>query len=394
MIAAESAANPHIATPLVIPTSAGGLALETNLLLAPVANHCDLAWRITCRLASRGPDGHSQGLGLACTDLLSPQGLLRGTARSLDLAATNDEDSPVCMQLYGGDPDILAEGALWAIKHGADVIDINMGCPVDKVTKRDGGSKLLCDPDRTVQMAARLVRAVEDATRGRVPVTAKLRLGWDSSCIVAPDLARALEGVGIAMITIHGRTTEQYFRGEVDHAGIRDVVQAVDAIPVIGNGDVKSPNDCMQMMQRTGCAGVMIGRGSFATPWIFRQCWAKQLLAPSPRVRGEGAEQSEAGEGLLPTWLSRALAEPELTEKLFYIRHYFEGMLKYRTEAYARTHIARRISWLGKALPPCKPFKEAVRTAKTPDDVRAAIDAFEAGGLRSGMAQQPSLPTD
>lgn len=395
MIATETAATPHIGQPLVIPTSAGGLALETNLLLAPVANHCDLAWRITCRTASRGPDGASQGLGLACTDLLSPQGLLRGTARSLELAATNQDDSPICMQLYGGDPDILAEGALWAVNHGADVVDINMGCPVDKVTKKDGGSKLLCDPDRTVQMAAHIVRTVDAATRGRVPVTAKLRLGWDRSCIVAPDLARALERVGIAMITIHGRTTDQYFRGEVDHAGIRDVVQAVDAIPVIGNGDVTSPQKCLDMVQATGCSGVMIGRGSFAAPWIFRQCWATQLLerwsgcparhlAPSPCARGDGAEQSEVGDGLLPDWLRPALAEPELAEKLALIRLYFEGMVRHRNEHYALVHIGRRISWLGKALPPCKPFKEAVRTAKTADDIRAAIDAFEGGGLRSG----------
>ncbi len=357
-------------------------------MLAPVAKHCDLAWRITCRVASRGPDGKSKGLGLACTDLLSPHGLLRGTACSLDLAATNEQDSPVCMQLYGGDADMLAEGALWAVNHGADVIDINMGCPVDKVTKKDGGSKLLCDPPRTLAIAQRIAQAVEKATRGRVPVTAKLRLGWDSASIVAPDLARALERVGIAMITIHGRTTEQYFKGDVDHAGIADVVQAVDAIPVIGNGDVTSPEGCIEMMQRTGCAGVMIGRGSFSSPWIFRQCWAKQLLewggrparlpAPSPSGRGWLAE-GETGEG--PSLL-RALTDPDLTEKLALIRLYFEGMIEYRTERYARTNIARRISWLGKALGPCKPFKEAIRTAKTADDVRTAIDAFEGGGLR------------
>ncbi|MCA9310406.1 MAG: tRNA-dihydrouridine synthase, partial [Phycisphaerales bacterium] len=252
----------NLAKPQVRPLRIGSVQLESNLLLAPVANYCDLAFRITCRELG--------GLGLACTDLLSPQGLLRGTARSLDLAATNAADKPIGMQLYGGNPDILAEGARWAVDHGATIIDINMGCPVDKVTKKDGGSKLLCDPCNTVRMAARIVKAVE------VPVTAKLRLGWSSDAIVAPELARDLEGVGIAAITIHGRTTEQRFRGSVRLDGIAQVVGAVENIPVIGNGDVRSPGDCVAMIERTGCAGVMIGRGAFARPWIFRDCWALQ----------------------------------------------------------------------------------------------------------------------
>lgn len=327
----------------------GPLLLETNLLLAPVANYCDLAWRIVCR--------EEGGVGLACTDLLSPQGLLRGTARSLDLASTNERDSPVCMQLYGGDPDILSEGAKWAVDHGADAIDINMGCPVDKVTKKDGGSKLLCDPARTVRMGERLVREVDRHTRGRVGVSAKLRLGWDGSCIVAPDLARALERVGIVGITIHGRTTEQKFKGGVDLDGIRDVVQAVDGIPVLGNGDVTEPEHCLAMMRHTGCAGVMIGRGSFSAPWLFRRCWSVQTTGDP------GPEPDEAG-------------------KVAVIRKYLRLMLEHRGEHYAMTHIRRRISWMGKRLGACKPLKEAVRLAADPAAVEAALDEFLAGGLR------------
>jgi tRNA-dihydrouridine synthase B len=341
--------NPHIGQPLTIPSAAGGLALSSNLLLAPVANYCDLAFRLVCR--------EQGGLGLACTDLLSPQGLLRGTARSLDIAATNEADSPVCMQLYGGDPEILAEGAIWAVEHGADVIDINMGCPVDKVTKKDGGSKLLCDPDRTVKIAERIAIAVEKQTKGRVPVTAKVRLGWDASCIVAPELARRLEKVGIRQITVHGRTTEQRFKGEVNHAGIREVVEAVDSIPVIGNGDVTTQEGVIQMMEKTGCAGVMIGRGSFSSPWIFRQGWAIQTTGnPGP--------------------------EPDEAAKIAIIRRYFELMREYRDDSYALTHLSRRISWFGKKLGPCKPLKEAIRLAKEPDTVHRALDEFLAGGLR------------
>ena len=339
----------HPASAIGKPPTIGALELETNLLLAPVANYCDLAWRITCR--------EQGGVGLACTDLLSPQGLLRGTARSLDIAQTDDADAPVCMQLYGGDGDILADGAVWAVEHGADVVDINMGCPVDKVTKKDGGSKLLCDVPRTLGLVDRVALAVEKASRGRVPLTAKLRLGWNRDCVVAPELARALEQRGLAAITVHGRTTDEKFKGEVDLAGIRSVVEAVEHIPVIGNGDVREPEDAARMLRETGCTGVMIGRGSFSAPWLFRRAWSLQTTG-------------DAG------------PEPTLEEKLACIRRYFDLMLEHRDEHYALTHIRRRVSWFGKRLGPCKPFKEAVRLAKTVDNVRRAIDAFEAGGLR------------
>ncbi|MEM1167056.1 MAG: tRNA-dihydrouridine synthase [Planctomycetota bacterium] len=336
---------------LGVPLSIGPVALTSNLLLAPVAKYCDLAWRVTCREVS------GAAVGLACTDLLSPHGLLRGNAQSLDLAATNEADSPIGMQLYGGEADILAEGAVWAVRHGADVIDINMGCPVDKVTKKDGGSKLLCDPARTVDIATRIVEAVDHASAGRVPVTAKVRLGWSCDAIVAPALARRLEGIGIAMITVHGRTTEQKFKGEVDLAGIREVVGAVERIPVIGNGDVTQPEDVVTMMRTTGCAGVMIGRGSFSRPWLFERGWAAE--------RGDEVR-----------------SEPTLEDKVEIIRRYFELMCRYRDERYAMGHIRRRITWFGKAMGPCKPLKEAVRNAGGAGEVHRLLDRFAAGELR------------
>lgn len=347
--------NPNIAQPL----QWGPLSLSTNLLLAPVANYCDLAWRIVCR--------EEGSVGLACTDLLSPQGLLRGTAHSLDLAATNERDTPLCMQLYGCDPDILSDAAKWAVQHGAHAIDINMGCPVDKVTKKDGGSMLLCQPDRTVSMAARLVREVERHTRGRVGVSAKLRLGWDDACLIAPELAARLEAVGIVGITVHGRTTEQKFKGTVNLDGIRAVVQAVNRIPVLGNGDITEPEHCLTMLNHTGCAGVMIGRGSFSAPWIFRRCWAMQTTG-------------DAG------------PEPDETAKVQLIRKYLRLMIQYRGERYAMTHIQRRISWMGKKLGPCKPLREAVRVAASPAEVEHALDDFLAGNLRSFPAEAASEP--
>jgi tRNA-dihydrouridine synthase B len=331
----------------------GPVQLASNLLLAPIAGYCDQAFRLICR--SQG------GLGLACTDLLSPQGLLRGTATSLDLARTSEDDKPVGMQLYGADPQIMAEGARWAADHGATVIDINMGCPVDKVTKKDGGSKLLCDADR----AMNVVRAVVGAVGGDgIPVTAKMRLGWFNPPhpLVAEWLAPRLVDAGIAAVTVHGRTTEQKFTGQADLDGIARVVEAVRraagrAVPVIGNGDVKEPEDVLRMLRHTGCDGVMIGRGALSTPWIFRDAWALQTTGAKPPEPDEGA-------------------------KIELVRRYFTLMLQSRGERFALFQIRRRISWFAKRLGPCRPLREAIRVAQCPAAVDEALDAFLAGGLR------------
>lgn len=334
----------------------GPVTLQTNLLLAPIAGYCDLAFRMVCRQFG--------GVGLACTDLLSPQGLLRGTATSLDLARTNEFDKPVGMQLYGADPDIMAEGARWARDHGATVIDINMGCPVDKVTKKDGGSKLLCDPGRAVSIVERVVAAV---AADNIPVTSKLRLGWFNDQPVAEWLAPRLVDAGAAAITIHGRTTEQKFAGEVSHDGIARVVAAVGGkVPVIGNGDVREPEDVQTMLRRTGCSGVMIGRGALSTPWIFRDAWS--LLTT----------------GVVPP-------APDTAEKIAVIRRYFDLMREFRGERYAMIQIRRRIAWFAKRLGPCKPLREAIRLAQSPTEVHESLLQFAHGGLRR-FANEPLTP--
>jgi nifR3 family TIM-barrel protein len=259
----------------------------------------------------------------------------------------------------------MADGARWAVDHGATVVDINMGCPVDKVTKKDGGSKLLCDLDRAVRVAGAVVEAVGD----RVPVTTKMRLGW--SCTdVAPRLAVQLAGIGIVAVTVHGRTTEMKFSGECDRAGIAGVVEAVSGrIPVIGNGDVKEPGDAASMIRETGCQGVMIGRGALSTPWLFRDCWS--LLTT----------------GVVPP-------PPSDAEKIAIVRRFFDLMMEYRDERYAMFQIRRRISWFGKRLNGgcCKPLKEAIRGAAGPGDVHRALDEFAAGGLRSRAGEMEAEP--
>ena len=356
----------------------GDVRLPTNLLLAPIAGYCDLAFRTICR--------EWGGVGLACTDLLSPQGLLRGTATSLDLAKTNDFDKPVGMQLYGSDPEIMAEGARWAVEHGATVVDINMGCPVKKVTKKDGGSKLLTDLSRAVAIAERVVRELERvplsdeewakrqgggeiiAGRRVVPLTCKMRLCWYDADYKAgkacsPHLARALADVGVAAVTVHGRTTEMKFSGECQREGIARVVEAVDGrIPVIGNGDVREPHDAVSMMRETGCQGVMIGRGALSTPWLFRDAWT--LIS----------------EGYVP-------APPTEEEIIGTMRRFFDLMRQYRDDRYAMFQINRRVAWFAKRLGPCRPFREAVRTARTPEEVYAALDGYLSGELRGGREE-------
>lgn len=320
------------------PLTIGQLELASNLLLAPIAGYCDLSFRLVARSCG--------GVGLACTDLLCPEGVLRENRKSMELAMTCEADSPLCMQLYGGNVDLLCEAARWAEDRGAHVIDINMGCPVDKITKRDGGSKLLCDPDRTLGMVDRI-----KSTLRHTPLTAKLRLGWDDSCIIAPYLASRLEEAGISMITIHGRTTAMRFSGEARLEGIAQVVASVKNIPVIGNGDVRTPADAKRMIEHTRCAGVMIGRGALSMPWIFRDTWSYLTT------------------GVIPP-------EPTIQEKCQLMRDHFYNMCRYRSERIAALEFRKRVSWYAKQMNPCRLLRDEMRLISTAADFEAVIERF------------------
>jgi nifR3 family TIM-barrel protein len=237
-------------------------------------------------------------------------------------------------------------------------VDINMGCPVDKVCKKDGGSKLMCDVPNAIAIA----QAVRAALPDSVPLTAKMRLGWseeDCQSGVAGTLALGLVDVGVAAITVHGRTTAMKFSGDCRREDIARVVRTVKdrypTIPVIGNGDVKTASDCIDMLSDTGCDGVMIGRGALSTPWLFRDAWALQTTGEIP-------------------------PEPSEQDKLDIVRTFFDRMLAFRDEHYAMTHIRRRISWFAKRINGghCKALREAIRTAEGPADVYAALDGWAA----------------
>ncbi|MDH4101402.1 MAG: tRNA dihydrouridine synthase DusB, partial [Nitrospirota bacterium] len=252
----------------------GDVSLPNNLVLAPMAGITNLPFRIICR---------GLGAGLVVTELVSVEGLIRKGHGTLELLDTRPEERPVAVQIFGSNPVSMAESARILSDMGCwDFIDINMGCPVRKVLKSGSGSALLKD----LNLAERVAEAVVKASV--VPVTAKIRSGWSPGRIVAPELAKRLEGVGVAAIAVHARTREQGFSGNADWSVIGRVKEAV-GIPVIGNGDVKSAADARRMIDTTGCDGVMIGRAARGNPWIFRE--TEQLLATG--TPGPGPEPKE-----------------------------------------------------------------------------------------------------
>ena len=235
----------------------GLLTLSSNLFLSPLAGYTNLPFRLVLREIG--------GVGLCTTDLVNARSLLEQRPKAFKLIESNPDDRPLAVQLFGSVPEEMRAAAQIVEARGAASVDINMGCPVKKVVKVGGGSAMMTELDKT----AALVKGMVDAVK--IPVTAKMRLGWDDDNLTAPELARALEAVGVAAIFVHGRTREQGFGGKVKLAGIRAVVQAVKTIPVIGNGDVTTPEAAKHMLDETGCAGVSVGRGAFYDPWIFQR---------------------------------------------------------------------------------------------------------------------------
>src|SRR5215831_9956085 len=233
----------------------GQLTLSSNLFLSPLAGYTNLPFRLTVREVG--------GLGLATTDLVNARSLLEKNPKALKLIESSPADRPLAVQLFGSVPEEMRDAALLLESLGVAAIDINMGCPVRKVCRVGGGSAMMTELAKTAGLVRGMVLAL------KIPVTAKMRLGWDDQNITAPDLARALEDAGVAAIFVHGRTRQQGFGGTVNLTGIRSVAEAVKTIPVVGNGDVTTPEAAKMMLDETGCAGVSIGRGAFYNPWIF-----------------------------------------------------------------------------------------------------------------------------
>lgn len=242
------------------------ILIENPFILAPLAGYTDLAFRLLCR---------EYGAGLCYSEMISCHGLVYHQKNTLDMIKTTNEERPVVIQLFGGEPGVMGEAAAILSEYPIDLIDINMGCPVKKVTKKGAGAALM----RDTQTARQIIKAV--CANSQVPVTIKIRSGWNHDNIIAEDFAKMAEDNGISAIAIHARTWSDGFGGKSDWQVIAKVKKAV-SIPVIGNGDIKTYQDGLNMIAETGCDGVMIGRAALGCPWVFQK---EALLKPSLSYR-------------------------------------------------------------------------------------------------------------
>jgi tRNA-dihydrouridine synthase B len=323
------------------PLHYGRLPLASRFLLSPLAGYTNLPFRRIVRELG--------GLGLATTDLVNARGLLAGHEKSLQLIETCPEDSPFAVQIFGRDPGALREAARLLAARGVDSIDINMGCPVDRITRTGAGASLMCSADETIRLVQQVVEAVP------TPVTVKMRLGWDDAQLTAPKFAREFEQVGVAAVAIHGRTRAQGFRGAVNRAGIRAVVEAVQRIPVIGNGDVRNVADAARMFAETGCHGVSVGRGALANPWIFRQ---------------------------LAQWEQTGRYEPAGTfdDRLELLRRQFGYLEELRGTERAIAMFRRTGHWYLKSMRVRAALRHRFQQAATQRELEAALSAIAAAG--------------
>jgi len=341
----------------------GSLTLSSNLFLSPLAGYTNLPFRLVVREIG--------GVGLCTTDLVNARSLLEKNKNAFKLIETRPADSPLAVQLFGSVPEEMRDAAAKIESLGFASVDINMGCPVRKVCNVGGGSAMMTE----LALTAALVRGMVNAVK--IPVTAKMRLGWDEDNLTAPDLARALEDAGVAAIFVHGRTRQQGFGGTVNLAGIRAVVQAVKTIPVIGNGDVITPQAAKKMLDDTGCAGVSIGRGAFYNPWIFQHTldYLKSRAGFQPAQQARQREQeSESSVGFAdrgrqdarPTIITDTLPpEPSFAERVRVMCRHLDLMIEVFGEEPGCRMFRKVAPWYAKRFGPCHEFNKRVVQVST-----------------------------
>jgi nifR3 family TIM-barrel protein len=315
----------------------GSLNLNSSLFLSPLAGYTNLPFRLTVREVG--------GLGLATTDLVNARSLIEKNPKALKLIETSAADKPLAVQLFGSVPEEMRDAAQYLESIGVNSVDINMGCPVRKVCRVGGGSAMMTELDKT----SALVKCMVDAIK--IPVTAKMRLGWDDDNLTAPDLAKALEAVGVTAIFVHGRTRQQGFSGTINLKGIRAVVEAVKSIPVIGNGDVTTPEAAKKMFDETGCAGVSIGRGAFYNPWIFQHT----------------LHYLETGE-LLP--------EPRFEERVRVMCRHLDLMIEVFGEEHGCRMFRKVAPWYSKRFGPANEFNKRVVQVSSKVEFHSVLQSY------------------
>ena len=311
----------------------GSLELKNNVILAPMAGVTDLPFRILCS---------EMGAGMVCMEMVSAKAISYNNKNTVDLLRVEESERPASLQLFGSEPELIGEVVKKIDGRNYDVLDFNMGCPVPKVVNNGEGSALMKDPDLAFRIMEQLVK---NSTK---PVTVKFRKGFDSEHVNAVEIAKAAEAAGVNAVAVHGRTRAQYYSGEADWDIIRQVKKAVK-IPVIGNGDVTSPEKAKALVEQTGCDGIMIGRGAEGNPWIF----------------GQVVHFLETGEKLpLPT---------REEKKTLAIRH-AALMQKYKGEYIAIQEMRKHLAWYTAGMPNSSRFRGRINSMNTMEELLAGVE--------------------